>query len=581
MMNRANQPVRKWHLAAAFVLLLLTTLACGFGSPDEPIEEAPTAVPSVVDEVDPAEEPAAEEPTAAPEAEPTEEVEASVPQNNTAEVPLVPTALSGDQRETLASGTVFIAMLSEEGDDRFIIGSGSGTIISEDGLILTNAHVARPSAIGFAIDEDPDILGVAIVENADEPPVPTYLAEVVAVDGVLDLAVLRISSTLDGSRIDPTDLGLSVVAIGNSDDVRLGDNVNIFGFPGIGGETITFTKGSVSGFSSQEQVGNRAWIKTDATIAGGNSGGLATNDFGEIIGIPTRASSGENQQVTDCRVVQDTNGDGRLTDDDNCIPIGGFINALRPIKLAMPLIRAAQAKVAYESPYGIIAAEAAGNGQESFPFVTWSTDFDDNGCAVDPVTNYPTGVDLLVAVFAYSGLTEGQEINVYWLLDGEIFGQDQFEWDGGSSGECLALWFRADEPFPEGEYAILIYTGEDSPLAGEASTTVGAGTFVNDGVTVSGRILDADTGRGIPRANIIILNAGVDIDIWLNNPVESDIYTSAQANRAGDYVLPRPLIRGERYDGIAFADGYDDSIGYLEFEENDEDEVIIDLELTR
>lgn len=574
-MKESSQPVRKWHLTAAFLILLITTLACGFGGTEEPpAAEEVTTRTSTATPTEPAEvtEPEAAETV---EAEPEE-------QSSPADAPaVVPNPLNGEQREALAAATVFIAMLEDQGDDRFIIGSGSGTLISEDGLILTNAHIAQPSSVGLPPSENPDALGIGIVESTDQPPVPSYLAEVVAIDGLLDLAILRITTTLDGSRVEPAALGLPFVPLGDSDIIRLGDNINIFGFPGIGGETITFTRGSVSGFSSQEQVGNRAWIKTDATIAGGNSGGLATDDFGQLIGIPSRASAGENQLITDCRVVQDTNGDGRLNEADNCVPIGGFINAIRPIKLAMPLIRAAQASIIYESPYITASTNGQSNGQELFTFVTWAEDFDNDGCAINPITSYPAAAELLVAVFSYSGLTEGQEINVYWLLDGEIYSQDQFAWDGGAAGDCLALWFRADSIFEDGEYTILIYTQEGAPLAGEATTVVGAGQFVESGVTVTGRVLDADTGRGVPRATIIILNPGVNVEVWLDNPIEDDIYTYAQADRAGDYTLPRPLARGQRYEGIGFADGYEDTVGYLEFDEGDDDLTVIDIELTR
>src|SRR6185295_13038254 len=66
----------------------------------------------------------------------------------------------------------------------------------------------------------------------------------------------------------------------------------------------------------------------------------AYNKAGQLIGIPTlQRDTGEK---ANCRLVQDTNGDGRVDNSDQCIPSGGFVDALRPVQLARGLIRAAQ-----------------------------------------------------------------------------------------------------------------------------------------------------------------------------------------------------------------------------------------------
>lgn len=560
----------------AWLLLLLVTLACRIGPPTGVVEVTPVPPPT---ETPP---PTA---TAAPTYTPASEATSEVTEVATAvptPLPPAPTSLSGDQREYLASATVFIAMLEEDSRGNLtIFGSGSGTLISADGLILTNAHVASPTSLGFG-DANPAALGIGLVERADKPPVPTYLAEVVAVDGVLDLAVIRITSKLDGSRVNLSNLNLPHVPLGDSDGVRLGDNVNIFGFPGIGGETITFTRGSVSGFSSEPPIGDRAWVKTDATIAGGNSGGLATNDLGEIVGVPTRASAGTNEQITDCRVVQDTNGDGRLTAADTCIPIGGFINALRPIKLALPLIRAAQANIAYESPFGGSSTAVTSEGPAHFTFLSWAEDFDNSGCAIRPVSNYNSGATTLVATFSYDNLPTGETLGLYWLRNGSSFYQDDVVWDGDSQGDCLAIWYENDVSFEDGAYTVLVYVGvgKNRPLVAEASTAVGA-AVAEGGVTVSGTISDADTGRGIANASVILLKPGVDMDAWLINPVSEAIYTSAITSGKGEYRLPLPLQKGVRYAGVAFADGYNEEIGYLEYDEDAAERDTVNLQLTR
>ncbi len=217
--------------------------------------------------------------------------------------------------------------------------TGSGTFISQEGLILTNAHVVLSDRYFDVVD-----LVVSITEAQDRPPVPKFFADVVQADRALDLAVIKLRSDLSGGPVNFSELGIEPVPLGRSENLQLGDSIIIIGYPGIGGETITLTRGEVSGFTAEEPYGNRAFIKTSATIAGGNSGGLAATPGGEIIGVPTQVGSGDIEgQIVDCRPLADTNRDGVIDERDNCVPTGGFINALRPINLAEPLIDAALA----------------------------------------------------------------------------------------------------------------------------------------------------------------------------------------------------------------------------------------------
>jgi S1-C subfamily serine protease len=215
--------------------------------------------------------------------------------------------------------------------------TGSGTFISSDGQILTNAHVVL-SDKSYTVEA----LTISPTFNADEKPVPAYYAKVIQADEGLDLAILRITQDINGNPIDTNSLNFPAVTLGDSDSLNLGDKLTILGYPGIGGDTITLTSGEVAGFTAESPYGNRAYIKTSATIAGGNSGGLASNDAGELVGIPTQLGSGKETGIVDCRTLADTNRDGVIDENDTCVPTGGFINSLRPAKLAIPLIEAAK-----------------------------------------------------------------------------------------------------------------------------------------------------------------------------------------------------------------------------------------------
>jgi hypothetical protein len=60
-----------------------------------------------------------------------------------------------------------------------------------------------------------------------------------------------------------------------------------------------------------------------------------------MVAIPTQLGGGGDDLV-DCRILADTNLDGRINQKDSCIPVGGFINSLRPVNLGLYLIEAAR-----------------------------------------------------------------------------------------------------------------------------------------------------------------------------------------------------------------------------------------------
>ncbi len=87
-----------------------------------------------------------------------------------------------------SSATVFIMQATTTGSDVTITCVGSGTLVSRDGLILTNAHntVSGQNCPG-------DTLIIALSVRLDEPPVPVYRASIIQADPGLDLALLRIT----------------------------------------------------------------------------------------------------------------------------------------------------------------------------------------------------------------------------------------------------------------------------------------------------------------------------------------------------------------------------------------------------
>ena len=120
--------------------------------------------------------------------------------------------------------------------------------------------------------------------------------------------------------------------------------------------SLTYTIGIVSGFLFEEEIDGTAWINTDAVTSGGNSGGAAVNDAGQLIGVPSSGSA------LDCR-AGDTNRDGVVSAEDvGCLPTGGSLTQLRPIDLARPLLASVDAEIVAEAGLRVHRSSRGGQG---------------------------------------------------------------------------------------------------------------------------------------------------------------------------------------------------------------------------
>ena len=164
-----------------------------------------------------------------------------------------------------------------------VSGAGSGVIISEDGYILTCAHVVSGA----------DTITVILPDGTEYPGTVTGMYE----EG--DIAVVKIEAT-----------GLPAAVIGDSDQVQLGETVYAVGNPG-GTLSGTITDGIISSVDrtinvSLEETSGYGWntgrtvslevLQTSAAVSPGNSGGGLFNSRGELIGIVNAKSSGSSQE---------------------------------------------------------------------------------------------------------------------------------------------------------------------------------------------------------------------------------------------------------------------------------------------
>ena len=158
--------------------------------------------------------------------------------------------------------------------------TGTGVIITADGYIVTNAHVIYDSEYGSGLASS-----ISVLLNDDS----TYDAEVIGYDTDCDLAVLKINAE-----------NLVAAEFGDSDALKLGQDVIAIGNP-LGFELMdTVTSGIVSGLNRQITINDKSMtlLQTDAAINSGNSGGPLINKKGQVIGINSSKMSASYSEAS-------------------------------------------------------------------------------------------------------------------------------------------------------------------------------------------------------------------------------------------------------------------------------------------
>src|SRR5207244_1834515 len=141
----------------------------------------------------------------------------------------------------------------------------------------------------------------------------------------------------------------------------------------------------------------------------------------------------------DCRRIQDSNGDNRIDDQDICIPVSGFINALRPAVLARGLVLAAQLAIAPDQ-LAAVEPEPKPTDPPTFSRVFFAAGVNTDGMPTTVGTGMPAGASRLYLFFDYNNMVDGMICELRTTLDGipnPTFSLAPATWSGGRQG----LWY--------------------------------------------------------------------------------------------------------------------------------------------
>jgi S1-C subfamily serine protease len=215
---------------------------------------------------------------------------------------------------TAATGLVLVRNSSDPGQAPRP--RGSAVVVRRDGIVVTNNHVITNDRTGRLYDE----IVLSLASSDGNLTASRYRLKPLVISKEYDLALLQIESAAAGNQVKSSFV-FPAIEIGDSRKIKLLDDLFIIGFPEKGGSTVTVNRGVIEG---RDILGN--WIKTDARVIHGNSGGAAVNSEGKLIGIPTKVVADE-QPI-------DKDGDG-FPDDYRRFGAVGF---LRPAHLVSEML---------------------------------------------------------------------------------------------------------------------------------------------------------------------------------------------------------------------------------------------------
>lgn len=353
-----------------------------------------------------------------------------------------------------------------------LVGWGSGSIISADGLIVTNAHVAAPGAPGLGIlfgdpsGPGPDRYTIFVYDGDDQPVRPAYQAEEIVSDGWLDLTILQIVADAQGRPMEPNGLSLEYVEVGDSRELRTGDEIWVLGFPQLSGsQAVDVQRGTFASAEADHRTGDRrGWLNTSGAIriTGGNSGGMGVDTAGRLIGVPSRSRAEQGR--------------------------GANLGQLSSIHRLDPLLAAARSGGTYDQ-YQFVTRPTGSEQVEAAGWVPAGND----SCVREIVTSASPGTRL-AAQFAWENIAPGQHVFFgFSVVDSSgrahlVHRLPIEAWDLPASG-CVPYEAFNDEinQLPAGTYRAVVRIGPNfETVLAQQDIVVGAEQVGEQGIDETG-----------------------------------------------------------------------------------------------
>jgi S1-C subfamily serine protease len=182
-------------------------------------------------------------------------------------------------------------------------GGGSGVIVGKDGSVLTNFHVIHDQRGRLH-----DVFVIGRFSEQDKAP-QLFCAGKPSrgkLQRELDLALIKCDLDLDGRSWSPTTGGAlwKTLPQARTADIKMGQRVWVLGYPDVGGGGLTLSEGEALGWSGVDGAAGRDFLKTDAAIRHGNSGGPVVDDAGHLVGIASAVRTKLNAAGDVIEVVQ-------------------------------------------------------------------------------------------------------------------------------------------------------------------------------------------------------------------------------------------------------------------------------------
>lgn len=325
------------------------------------------------------------------------------------------THLSAQARERILKAAVCVGkiMVRNHRDSGSLHTRGSAVVIRADGILATNLHVITIDKTDRFYDEI--IFAHVPIDNDANTPQVRYRVKALLIDKERDLVLLRIMSDTEGRPL-PAAFALPAIELAAAEQWQVLDDLVIIGFPEKGGATATFSTGIIEGKDLLDE-----WIKTDARLIRGNSGGAAVNRDGKLIGIPTKV-------VVDSQRV-DKDGDGF----PDTVREYGAVGFLRPAYLVAAMLARIEPPAIEENKQA--GAEGKETAAERPEIVTPMKLVKVNGLVRSAIDARPIA---------------GARVGLISLGADEVTPENLLTW-GGTRADG---WFEMNRPVPPGRYTL-------------------------------------------------------------------------------------------------------------------------------